>query len=88
MNQNGYSSVSSWRDEVSKSLGSIETNISNIGEKLDIVCSVQTKYGERIRVIEDIESNRKAVNKKLNALWAAIIVGVSAAANIAFKVFN
>ena len=87
-NSNGYSSVSSWRDEVSKSLGSIETNISNIGEKLDVVCDVQTKYGERIRVIEDIESNRKAVNKKLNALWAAIIVGVSAAANIAFKVFN
>ena len=88
MSQNGYSSVSSWRDEVSKSLGSIETNILNIGKKLDVVCDVQTKYGERIRTIEDIESNRKAVNKKLNALWAAIIVGVTAVANIAFKVFN
>jgi len=88
MSQNGYSSVSSWRDEVSKSLGSIETNILNIGKKLDVVCDVQTKYGERIRTIEDIESNRKAVNKKLNALWAAIIVGVSFIANIAFKVFN
>jgi len=85
---NGYSSVRTWRDEVSTTLGSIETNMKNMDKKLDKMCGVQTKHGERIHFIEEIESNRKAVNKKLNALWAAIIVGVSFIANIAFRIFN
>jgi len=87
-NSNGYTSVSSWRDDVSRSLGSMETGISNIETKINGICEVQKKHDGRIDTLEDIESNRKAVNKKLNALWAAIIVAVSAVANIAFKVFN
>ena len=85
---NGYSSVRTWRDEVSKTLGSIETNILNMDEKLGMVCNVQTKYGERILTLEETESNRKAVNRKLNALWAGIIVLVSAISNLAFRIFN
>jgi len=66
----------------------MEKGISNIETKINGICEVQKKHDGRIDTLEDIESNRKAVNKKLNALWAAIIVAVSAVANIAFKVFN
>ena len=87
-NTNGYTSVSSWRDDVSKSLGGMEKGISNIEKKIDTICDVQKKHHGRIDALEGIESNRKAVNKRLNAIWAAIIVAVSAVANIAFEVFN
>ena len=88
MNKNGYTSVTSWRDDVSKSLGGIEQNITNIDNKLGQVCKKIEKHEDRIDTLEEVESNRKAVQKRLNALWASIIVFVSAAANIAFKVFN
>ena len=87
-NSNGYTSVSSWRDEVSKSLGGLEKGLENIEEKIDQIGNTQKENVDRIERLEEAEYNRKPVSRKLNALWAGLIVLVSAIANIVFKVFN
>jgi len=87
-NSNGYTSVSSWRDEVSTTLGRLDERTKNIDEKLDLVCTEQENHGQRIRTLEDIESNRRAVNKKMVALYAFIVAIVTTLSNIAFQVFN
>ena len=85
---NNYSSVSSWRDDVSRSLGSIETNILNIDKKLDQVCTEQGNQDQRIETLETGESNRRAVNKKMVALYAFIVAAITTLSNIAFQVFH
>ena len=87
-NSNGYTSVSSWRDDVSKSLGGMEKGIGNIEKKIDDICEIQKKHNGRINTLEDIESNRRAVNKKMVALYAFIVAIVTTLSNIAFQVFN
>jgi len=85
---NNYSSVSSWRDEVSKSLGGMEKGIENIEKKMDGICEIQKKHNGRINTLEDIESNRRAVQKKMIALYSFIVVIITTLSNIAFQVFN
>ena len=87
-NSNGYTSVSSWRDDVSKSLGGMEKGIGNIEKKIDDICEIQNKHNGRINTLEDIESNRRAVNKKMVALYAFIVAIVTTLSNIAFQVFH
>ena len=87
-NSNGYTSVSSWRDDVSRSLGGLEKGIENIEKKIDVMCEIQKKHNGRINTLEDIESNRRAVNKKMVALYAFIVAIVTTLSNIAFQVFN
>ena len=87
-NSNGYTTVSSWRDDVSKSLGGMEKGIENIEKKIDGICEIQKKHNGRINTLEDIESNRRAVNKKMIVLYSFIVAIVTTLSNIAFKVFR
>ena len=80
--------VSSWRLGVSKSLGSLETMSKNIEKKLDEVCDVQGKHDDRIDTLETTESNRKAVQRKMNALIAFIVMIVTFLSNIAWKIVH
>ena len=52
MNKNGYSTVRSWRDDVSESLGSLKTMSQNIEKKMDKVCAAQGRHEDRIYTIE------------------------------------
>jgi len=70
--KNNYTTVRSWRDSVSESLGSLKTGVSSIEKKLDTVCAKQTEYEKRIKNLETIESNRKAISRAMNALIGAI----------------
>lgn len=83
-----YSTVRSWRDDVSSSLGSLETMSQNIEKKLDHVCNVQGKHDDRIDELERIESNRSAVQKRMTALMALIVAVVTTLSNIAWKMFR
>lgn len=85
---NGYTSVSSWRDDVSRSLGALESTTKNIDKKLDHVCKTQKAQEDRIEVLETLESNRKAVAKRMVALQSVLIAVITAIANIAFKIFK
>ena len=87
-NSKGYTSVSSWRDDVSRSLGGLEKGIENIEKKIDVMCEIQKKHNGRINTLEDIESNRRAVNKKMVTLYAFIVAIVTTLSNIAFQIFN
>ena len=87
-NSNGYTTVSSWRDDVSRSLGGMEKGIENIEKKIDGICEIQKKHNGRINTLEDIESNRRAVNKKMIVLYSFIVAIVTTLSNIAFKVFR
>ena len=87
-NSIGYTSVSSWRDDVSKSLGGMEKGIEYIEMKIDVMCEIQKKHNGRINTLEDIESNRRAVNKKMIVLYSFIVAIVTTLSNIAFKVFR
>ena len=85
---NNYSSVSSWRDEVSTTLGRLDERTKNIDEKLDQVCTEQGNQDQRIETLETGESNRRAVNKKMVALYAFIVAVVTTLSNVAFQVFH
>ena len=73
---------------MSKSLGGMEKGIENIEKKIDGIYEIQKKHNGRINTLEDIESNRRAVNKKMVALYAFIVAIVTTLSNIAFQVFN
>ena len=88
MNKNGYSTVRSWRDDVSRSLGGLEAVTKNIDKKLNYVCKEQANQGKKIGALETINSNRAAVSKKMAALYVFIIGVVAFLSNIAFKLFR
>ena len=85
---NNYSSVSNWRDDVSTTLGRLDERTKNIDEKLDQVCTEQGNQDQRIETLETGESNRRAVNKKMVALYAFIVAVITTLSNIAFQVFH
>ena len=82
------STVKSWRDDVSTTLGRLDERTKNMDTKLNAVCKVQSKHDDRIDVLEVAESNRSAVQKKMHIVYGIIISMVTAGANIAFKVFK
>lgn len=86
MNKNGYSTVRSWRDDVSKSLGGLEKGIENIEKQVGGICKVQKLHDDRIEKLELQESNRTAVHKRMMALYAFVVAIVTTAANIAWMI--
>lgn len=85
---NNNLSVSSWRDEVSTTLGRLEERSGNIYKKLDEMCLKQGIHEVRIDKLEMIESNRSAVAKKMAALMALIVAVVTTLSNIAWKIVH
>ena len=81
-------SVKTWRDDVSRTLGRLDERTHLMDKKMDKVCETQAKHDDRIDVLEVAESNRSAVQKKMNIVYGMIITVVSAGANIAWKVFK
>jgi len=83
---NNYSTVKSWRDDVSETLGAISERTKNTVKKLDQALEEQGRQDKRIEKLEVIESNRSAVQKKVHALTALIVAIVTAAANITWQI--
>ena len=81
---NNYSSVSSWRDEVSTTLGRLDERTKNIDAKLDLACAERENHDQRIETLETGEANRRAVQKKMVALYSFIVVIIATLSNIAF----
>ena len=88
MNKNGYSTVRSWRDDVSMTLGQIDERTQNTEEKLDKALKEQGRQDKRIGTLETESSNRSAVQKKMTALMALVVVIVTTLSNIAWKIFR
>ena len=88
MNKNGYSTVRSWRDDVSESLGSLKTMSQNIEKKMDRVCTAQGRHEDRIDALEKNESTRKVVQRKMNGLIAFIVMIVTFLSNLAWRIFR
>jgi hypothetical protein len=88
MNKNGYSTVRSWRDDVGETLGRIDERTKNTEEKLDKALEEQGNQDKRIGTLETTESNRKAVQRKMNALIAFIVMIVTFLSNIAWKIVH
>ena len=88
MNKNGYSTVSSWRDDVSGTLGRIDERTQNTEKKLDKTLEEQGRQDKRIGVLEVESSNRSAVQKKMTALMVLVVAIVTTLSNIAFKLFR
>ena len=88
MNKNGYSTVRSWRDDVSMTLGQIDERTQNTEEKLDKALKEQGKQDKRIGTLEIESSNRSAVQKKMTALMVLVVAVVTTLSNIAFKLFR
>lgn len=85
---NNITPVATWRDHVSETLGSLTTTASNIEKKLDKACEVMDHHEVRIDALEDVNEQRSAVQKKIGALYAAIITIVTLLANIAWKIIK
>ena len=83
-----HSPVSSWRHDVSRTLGRIEERTKNTDEKLDKALEEQGRQDKRIDKLETIESNRSAVQKKMTALIAFIVMIVTFLSNIAWKIVH
>ena len=81
-----HSSVSSWRHDVSRTLGRIEERTENTEEKLDKALEEQVRQDGRIETLEVESSNRRAVQRKMNALMAFIVMIVTFLSNIAWKI--
>lgn len=85
---NGRRTVTEWRDDVTMLLGRLDERTKTINNKLDDVCKKQKEHEQRIEDLEALESNRSAVQKKLGALYAAIIAIVTLAVNVAAKLLT
>ena len=88
MNKNGYSTVRSWRDDVSMTLGQIDERTQNTEKKLDKALKEQGRQDKRIGTLETESSNRSAVQKKMTALMVLVVAIVTTLSNIAFKLFR
>ena len=80
--------LKTWRDDVSTTLGKLDERTKRMDKKLDDACKTHVHYDERMDKLEVAESNRSAVQKKMNIIYGIIISIVTAGANIAFKVFK
>jgi len=85
---NNHSSVSSWRDEVSATLGRLDERTKNIELKLDQARRERGNHDKRLEALELGESNRQAIHKKMVALYAFIVAVITTLSNIAFQVFR
>ena len=83
-----YSTVRSWRDDVGETLGRIDERTKNTEEKLDKALKEQGSQDKRIGTLETESSNRSAVQKKMTALMALVVVIVTTLSNIAWKIFR
>lgn len=88
MNKNGYSTVRSWRDDVSETLGAIDERTKNTDEKIEKALTEQGRQDKRIGTLEIESSNRNAVQKKMTALMVLVVAVVTTLSNIAFKLFR
>ena len=88
MNKNGYSTVRSWRDDVSMTLGQIDERTQNTEKKLDRALKEQGSQDKRIETLEVESSNRSVVQKKMTALMVLVVAIVTTLSNIAFKLFR
>ena len=85
---NNNTSVSSWRDSVSETLGRLDERSNNIYDKLEKICLKQGIHEVRIDKLEIIESNRSAVARKMTALMALVVAVVTTLSNIAWQIFH
>jgi len=80
MAEDSYRTVATWRDEVSHTLGSISTSITDMEKNLEKLCSQGHDRETRIKKLETHVAETKAVNKFAERMKGAIltIIGIIA----------